>query len=144
MTLQFTIPGCPVAKGRPKISTRGGHARAYTPAKTRAAEETLAARAIQFRPKEPLACPLILTARFIMPIPSSMRRRDREIAAVDALPHTTRPDLDNLIKLLKDALSGAFFLDDKQIYEVRATKHYGPFPRTEVTIEYAAEGYNAA
>ena len=32
--IQFTVPGQPVAKGRPKFTMQGGFARAYTPKKT--------------------------------------------------------------------------------------------------------------
>ena len=40
--IEFTIPGVPVAKGRPKFSTRGGYAQAYTPSKTTKAEQYIA------------------------------------------------------------------------------------------------------
>jgi Holliday junction resolvase RusA-like endonuclease len=133
-TYAFEIPGIPVAKGRARFSARGGFARAYTPKKTRDAELTLAARAMEFRPAEPLGEPLKLTVTFVLPVPQSKPKK--WLAAPPA--HTTKPDLDNLLKLLKDALNGVFWLDDKQIVEVWAAKRYGSVPRTMVTIEVAA------
>ena len=128
--IEFTIPGVPVAKGRPRITTRGKYARAYTPAKTREAEQTLAARAMAFRPKRPLECPLHIDVTFWMPIPASWSRKKQESTP----PHTTKPDLDNLVKLLKDSLNGVFWLDDKQIWSMYAVKRYATVPATSISI----------
>lgn len=130
MILQFTVNGEPVAKGRPKFSTRGGFARTYTPAKTRHAEETLAARAMQYAPPTPASGPLFLSCHFYFPYPKSMPQKRRGMAR-----HTVRPDLDNCIKLLKDAFNGVFWIDDKQIVGITASKQYGDVPRTEVRID---------
>jgi len=40
--------------------------------------------------------------------------------------HTKRPDLDNLIKSVKDALTGIIWKDDSQIVKLRAEKRFGP------------------
>ena len=34
LLLACEVPGEPVAKGRPRLTTQGGHPRAYTPART--------------------------------------------------------------------------------------------------------------
>lgn len=39
--------------------------------------------------------------------------------------HTSKPDLDNLTKALKDALNGVIYVDDSQICFLDAKKHYG-------------------
>lgn len=128
--IEFDVLGVPVAKGRARITTRGKFPHAYTPQKTRDAEATLAARSLAFRPKRPLVGPLTLTAMFVLPIPASWSRKRK------AAPprHTSKPDLDNLVKLLKDALNGVFWLDDRQIYSVLASKSYGEIPFTRITI----------
>lgn len=136
MRYEFVIPGEPVAKGRPRISSRRGRVRAYTPAKTRAAETSLAFLAKAHRPKEPIPGPVDLTVTFILPIPASWPRKKR--AAATLAPHTSKPDLDNLVKLVKDSLTGIFWLDDKQVCRVTASKIYGPTPRTVVVIADAA------
>jgi len=38
--------------------------------------------------------------------------------------HTTKPDLDNLIKSILDALNKVAFLDDKQVVSIQARKQY--------------------
>jgi len=132
--ISFTVLGVAVAKGRGRVSTFGGHARVYTPSKTRQAEETFVARSLAFRPKTPLTGPIRLNLIFVMPCPKSAPRslKDQLIAYP---PHTKRPDLDNLEKLVKDALNGVFWVDDAQVFDVVKKKVYGMMPRTEVTIE---------
>lgn len=127
--LEFWVPGPPKAKGRPRFS-RQGHA--YTPAATREAEKGFADRAMEHCPAAPLSGPLRLDVRFVMAIPKSTSRRMWE--ALMGRPHVKKPDLDNLLKLVKDALNGTFWIDDSQVYDVTATKVYGEHPGTMVAI----------
>ena len=48
--------------------------------------------------------------------------------------HSSRPDIDNLVKLVGDALNGIFFIDDALISRVTAHKLYSDKPRTEIII----------
>jgi len=50
------------------------------------------------------------------------------------LHKTSRPDLDNYIKLVFDALNKVYYLDDSQITNIIATKQYSDHPRTIVRI----------
>ena len=53
-------------------------------------------------------------------------------------PHTSRPDLDNLVKSVSDGLNGVAFRDDSQITELRAIKQYhsgDEGPQTIIRIE---------
>lgn len=45
-----------------------------------------------------------LSLTFIMPMPRSWTKKKKEVMM--GQPHTTRPDLDNLLKAFKDALCG--------------------------------------
>ena len=128
--ISFSVPGIPVAKGRPRLSVRFGHAHAYTPAKTRQAENLFAARAMAYAPETPIAGPISMTLRLIFPFPASMPKKRK----IDGMPHVTKPDADNACKMILDSLQGAFFLDDKQIYALTVTKEYGPVPQTCVVI----------
>lgn len=125
--MQFIFQGEPVAKGRPRI----GKGRAYTPAKTRNAED-----AIRLQAKEqgarPLSGPLGALIVFHMPIPASWSKT-RQIAAIGEY-HTSRPDADNLKKLVLDALNGLAWEDDAQVADIRVIKIYGKTPMTEVSI----------
>ena len=52
------------------------------------------------------------------------------------LPHTKKPDIDNLIKFVLDALQGqnGFFFDDSQVVRLYAEKIYTDDPATEIMI----------
>lgn len=135
MTVSLVIPGAPVAKGRPRLSTRGGFARAYTPAKTQRYEDLIrleAGRVMAGRML--LEGPLRATVVAFTPIPASMSRKRRVEAESGRLKPITRPDVDNYIKTL-DALNGIVFRDDSQIVEIVASKRYSDRPRLEVTVE---------
>lgn len=129
----FTIPGDAVPKGRPRM-TRQGHA--FTPARTTNAEafvRMLATKAMAGA--APLDGPVRITMRAIT-VPAASWSKKRLAAALigDERP-TKRPDLDNQVKLVTDALNGIVYHDDCQICEVHASKFYGPQALTVVTVE---------
>lgn len=125
--LAFTIPGEPVAKGRPKVSTAGGFARAYTPKRTRTYEgivrDAAAAAVEQAGGDWPLVGPLHVDIRAVFKRPGRLfRRADHD----GLIPHDRRPDLDNVIKAVLDGMDGAgVWQDDAQVAELSASKFYG-------------------
>lgn len=67
--------------------------------------------------REPLTGAVILSLRFSMPAPQSLSKRRSHMAI-------KRPDLDKLIRSVKDALSGILYTDDSQVVAIEATKAY--------------------
>ena len=126
----LTIFGEPVAKGRPRTTWANGKARTYTPEKTRDAEADIKCQIINSlglaRQGFDAGVPLKLEATFYRARPKSLPRRV-------ALP-VQRPDTDNLLKTLKDAMQGLLYRDDAQITCVTAIKRFGYPPRIEVRI----------
>jgi Holliday junction resolvase RusA-like endonuclease len=60
-----------------------------------------------------------------------------KIRRARAEPKTSRPDIDNLVKLGLDALNGVAYIDDGQVYWLNAEKRYvGPDeqPGTEILV----------
>lgn len=135
MSLTFIVPGQPVAKGRPKFSRQGGFVRAYTPEKT-VAYETLvklaAGEAMAGHP--PMRGALSLMLRLYVQIPKSTTKRDRERIAVGEFLPTKKPDLDNVLKAIADAMNGIVYDDDAQIVTVTVVKQYSETPRAEVAV----------
>lgn len=105
----FYFPVVPVAKGRPRFTNRGF---AYTPKKTREAEQELRDLAILTKCK-PFENALSIFISFYIPRPKSVKRK---------YP-TVKPDLDNFCKAV-DAFNGILWKDDAQIIEMTAVKQY--------------------
>ena len=81
--------------------------------------------------------PLWVQLRFNMRRPNSHYRSGKysHILKDDAPEyHVTKPDSDNLIKFVCDALNGVFYKDDSQITRIQAVKVYAKEPSTEITI----------
>lgn len=129
--IDLTIPGVPVAKGRPRATRTG---RMYTPQKTRDAEADFRF-AVRERRQSMLPGPLRVTLVFTMPIAKSWPKKEREGALVGTYRPTGKPDLDNLIKLATDALNGVLWVDDSQIVEMTASKRYGAEPSTRIVVD---------
>lgn len=138
ITIDVTVPGVPTSKGRPRLSTRGGIARAYTPAKTRSAESDLAAhvRAQLLTGVHggswPSSSAMHVTLFFVLPVPASWPIWKKCAALARTIRPTSRPDLDNFVKLAKDALNGVLWVDDSQIVQLTAEKQYGVEPCTRI------------
>jgi Holliday junction resolvase RusA-like endonuclease len=130
--IEFTVYGIPCAKGRAR-HTRAGIT--FTPAKTRNEESNFRAQAINsHKPNKPLNGSILLEVCFYMPIPSSASKKLKQAMQDGCERPTKKPDLDNLVKLVKDALNGVYWQDDKQVISLKAEKFYSEQPRTEVRI----------
>lgn len=141
MKISFTILGPPRPKGRPRFTVRGKYPIAYTPAKTREAEQNILIQAMPHRPAKPLDVALRFIVVFHMPIPTTFSRKKKGLAINKFLRPIKRPDLDNLAKI-KDALNKVFWTDDSIIVEEFLYKVYSETPKTEITIEtiFAEQG----
>ena len=129
--ITLTIPGEPVAKGRPRM-TRAGHA--YTPAKTRQYEAAVRALALSeigaIALEGPLSVHIICSYR----IPPSWTKA-RQKRAQDGTEHMiTKPDIDNACKAVIDAINGVFWVDDRQIVRLTVDKLYSRIPAVTVTV----------
>ena len=129
--VRFEIPGIPVAKGRARVTTIGGHARAYTPAKTVAYESTVALFARQaMGAAEPIPGPVAVLIVATWPIPPSWPKKRREAAKWKA----SKPDADNVAKAIGDACNGIVWADDSQVVDLRCVKLYGALPGVVVEV----------
>ncbi len=122
-----TVPGKVVGKGRPRF-TRAG--RAYTPRATVEFEQRV--RAAWVAAGYPvLTGPLAVRVKVVRPLPKSApKSREGEW-------DTHRPDLDNVVKAVLDALNGAAYEDDAQVVMVTAAKsrrHHGETERVTIAI----------
>lgn len=133
--LSFEIPGKPVAKGRARAFKRGNLIGHYTPQKTRTHEGVVATLAMHaMRGRSPLNGPIILHVRFVLSIPKAWPRWKSEMAHRGEILPTAKPDIDNLVKAVKDGLNGVVWNDDAQVISLTTVKEYGDRSFTAVTI----------
>lgn len=127
--IQFTVPLEPVAKGRPRVYNR----RAVTPEKTRLFEGRFRTMAAQYEPESPIEYPVKVALVFYQKRPKRLRRqKDPEGRVICPM----KPDIDNLIKSVLDAME-RWWRDDKQVVSITAVKYYAEKtgkPRIEVCV----------
>ena len=73
----FTIDIEPHGKGRPRAASIKGHARVYTPAKTKKWEAAFRLLAEKHRPAELITGPVVVTIRAAFPRPQKMSKRSK-------------------------------------------------------------------
>ena len=133
MTITVTIPGEPVGKGRPRFTKSGTP---YTPQKTRAYENKvaflykLAARGQKFQRH----VPVVIEIRAFYEIPQSDSKRQRERKLSGAILPCKKPDIDNVVKAMLDAINGIAYEDDAQVVTISASKAYSERPRMEIRV----------
>lgn len=115
------VPGDPVGKGRPRLG-RGG--RVYTPDATRRAEHAVAAA--WWSPVIPIEIPVEVWVTAYYARPKDHFLKDGSLSAAGKrlpVPMKT-PDLDNVVKLVLDALNGVAYRDDKQVQRFMADRYW--------------------
>lgn len=125
----FEVPGTPLAWGRSRTKD-GKH---YISTEQRSYRATVAHCAIAAFVRL-IEGPVYLTVRAFWPMKGPPLKRGRRPGTVK----TTRPDLDNVVKQVCDALNGVAWLDDAQVVRVAASKWHaaqGESARLEVEIE---------
>jgi len=132
--ITFTVPGAPRGKGRPRISTAGGFARAYTPEQTANYENLvkLAYREKYHESFEQSAVGMRISAYYAIATSASKKKR---LAMLDGTIFPKgKPDADNVAKIVCDALNGIAYHDDTQVIYLEVSKRYAEIPRVEIEI----------
>jgi len=112
---EMWLPVKPVPKARPRVGRWG----VYTPKRTVDAEMELVWCVKQKWPKiPPISGAVELEVIFFTKRPQTGQNKAQD-------NNTKRPDLDNLIKLVCDALNGLVWIDDSQIWRCVSEKKYG-------------------
>lgn len=81
---------------------------------------------------------LRIVARFLPP-KSAAKKKQRQMLEGEILP-LKKPDMDNIVKVVADALNGVAYHDDTQIVFVPAKKAYSAMEGLDITVgEYIRE-----
>ena len=132
--IRFTVLGEPIAQGRPRATTINGHVRMYDPAKSRNYKDYIRLVASEHAPDKLLEGPIALFVNVYRPIPKGMSKKRSLLAEQGKLRPTKKPDVDNYLKAIKDALKNVIWKDDSQVVRVVIDKYYSERPRIEVEI----------
>lgn len=130
LEIQETITG----KQRPRMNTYTG--RAYTPNKTKNYEYLVRQLFVYKYPEfEPIVGRVKLSIIAYFELPKSISKQKEAEMLAGIISPTKRPDIDNITKIILDALNKFAYEDDAQIIEATIIKKYARTPRVLVKIE---------
>lgn len=139
-TITFTIPGPPQGKARPRVvRAKSGISLTYTPDKTVRYEELTrlryqsAAKGFHFTDEAQVEIQIV--ARY--PIAASKSKKIHAAMLAGQILPTKKPDCDNIVKIICDALNGFAYKDDQQIVRASIVKFYSDNPCVEVRLSEA-------
>lgn len=139
--IAFTLNTIPTAQARARHGVVNGHSMTYKSGPQRAAEQTLDALLAPHAPTAPMVGAVELQFRAVFPPPRSASKKARTAMLRGQLHHVKKPDLDNLAKQLKDAMTRlGFWGDDRQVVRTVCEKRYGEVGRWEVIVREVQEG----
>lgn len=144
-SVTFQVPGKPQGKARARTfrNPATGKSMSMTPENTVLYENLIKdrylnqCRGMYLERGTPVT--LRLVARFLPP-KSTSKKRKLDMVEGRELP-LKKPDMDNIVKVVADALNGVAYHDDTQIVYVSAKKAYSAIEGLDITIEeYKSEG----
>lgn len=143
--VSFWVPGPPQGKGRPRAAVIAGKPRLYTPPDTAAYERLIAIqakRAMEGRQIFDEAMRVDIGINHA--IPASWSRKKKQEAMADIIRPTVKPDIDNVIKVIFDAMNGIVWRDDVLVSDLSVSRMYA---WTEIGIKVivrpiGAEGWS--
>lgn len=138
--ISFFVPGVPVAKGSAKAFYSKKLGRAMVVQTNRDKQKPWASM-IGYEAQQ-AGCkitndPVNLSCVFTMPRPKNhfgTGKNQSSLKISAPMYHTSKPDLDKLIRCVKDALTGVAWRDDSQVCELEANKLYGQMCGVYLTI----------
>jgi Holliday junction resolvase RusA-like endonuclease len=134
-SILLIIEGEPCGKGRPRAFRAGAGVRMFTPEKTRNYEERIATEARKAMAKlPPFEGPCLLELRMVFGVPASWSKAKRAAALAGEIVPTKKPDIDNAVKAICDALNAIVWVDDVQVTDLLARKRFGENPHVEARI----------
>ncbi|MBQ3172601.1 MAG: RusA family crossover junction endodeoxyribonuclease [Mailhella sp.] len=139
--ITFTLNATPTPQQRARHSSAHGFHRSYKSESQEANEDTLHALLLPHVPKIPMTEAVILEFTAFFPPAKSISKKRRGLMLEGKSHHTKRPDLDNICKQLKDAMTRMrFWQDDDQVVRLVCEKRYGEAGLWQIRITEIPEG----
>lgn len=134
MKYEFEVPGAIKGKGRPRVNSYTGIV--YTPTTTKDYESLVEQYFLLKYPRfKTLEGRVSVDIKAIFNIPKTTKKQDREKMLENAISPTKKPDIDNIVKIILDAMNKFAFKDDTQITKLSVEKMYGEEEKVIISIE---------
>ena len=134
MIYEFEVPGKIVGKGRPRLNTYTGSV--YTPTRTKDYETLVEQYFLLKYPKfKTLEGRINISMIAYFSIPKTTKKSEIEQMFDNKISPTKKPDIDNIIKIILDAMNKFAFKDDIQITKLEIEKKYGLEEKMQIIIE---------
>ena len=136
----FEVPGKAVPQARPRFTSRGGYVRAYEPQKCSEYKQLVRRCAYEQCSITAENAAYTGAAKISVieyrAIPKSWSAKKREMAREEVIFPLGKPDYDNVLKCIQDALTGVLWVDDAQVMMGMGSKAYADEPRVLVQVVY--------
>ena len=138
-SVTFQVPGKPQGKARARTYYNPASKKhvSHTPDNT-VLYENLIADGFYMERGTPVT--LRIVARFLPPKSvSKKKKKQKQMLEGEILP-LKKPDMDNIVKVVADALNGVAYHDDTQVILVSAKKAYSAMEGLDITVEEYSSG----
>lgn len=135
MRQEFWISTIPSGQARPRFARMGKFVKTYDPAQSKGYKLDIKYQVMDAHPIK-MQGPLTMKVDFMMPRPKA-HYGSKGLKQNAPFYHEKKPDIDNLIKAICDALTGILWDDDTQISVLLATKKYSEVPGIKIYIQEA-------
>ena len=140
MNRAFTYFGSVRGQGRPRTRLMGRTAVIYKADIDREYEQMIAwAYQMKHGNEEPIQGAFGIQIKAVLEPPKSASKKRQAQMLQGYIKPTTKPDTDNVVKAVLDALNGIAFEDDKNCISINGIKMYGDEERIEVVLTYCGE-----
>lgn len=142
-TFEFVVPGEVIGQGRPRAFNLKGHIRMYDPDKSRDYKSKINMYAFsrmkalgmdKLQEADGKGFRVKITAYFAPPKSYSKKKYSQAMAG--EIRPTKKPDCDNIIKAVLDALNNVFWEDDRLVSSVYLTKEFLYQPQLRVSVDW--------
>lgn len=135
--MEFKVEGKPQGKARARTfyNKKLGRMQSITPEQTKSYEDLIRWSYTAAGGKYLGETTLQVNIQAYYPIPKSFSKAKTNDAVTQKLRPTTKPDCDNIIKVVLDALNGVAYYDDKQVICVSCNKYYGETGCLQISIK---------
>ena len=133
MIYEFEVPGKIIGKGRPRLNTYTGSV--YTPTRTKDYEALVQQYFLLKYPKyKPFEGRVKVEINALFEVPKSAKKSEKELMLNNSINPTKKPDIDNIVKIVLDAMNGVAFKDDIQITKLNVEKAYSSSESVQIKI----------